>query len=294
MSNDTDMFFNACQCGLTNHAQSWLVGRSVKEKRDGVLMCYEYGHAETGDALLSKLTFSQAAACLQDILSAPARFVRISADSLSHRIITNTASNRTLLVHSMAANNYATALEFLIANKYIDIKSYKDSDQVLVAARCTSLEALDILSPPSQRSEKDLVRIINSVLECSDTTTVMHICTQLPAATYNNTLHNAIRNKNETLLGFLVQSLTHSQSDPSVLLSSVCHECLRGNWPDPVHEYARNNPLMLPDIFKRMKDLGPAASTLFIPFMSYYEKHLLTQSLTPQNDTARTSTARRL
>lgn len=294
MSNDTDMFFNACQCGLTNHAQNWLVGRSVQEKREGVLICYEYGHTETGDALLSRLNFSQAAACLQDILTTPARFVRISADDLSHRIATNTASNRTLLVHSMAANNHATALKFLVEHKYIDLKSYKDSDQVLVAARCTSLAALDVLSPPAHRSEKDMVRIINSVLECSDTTTVMHICTELPTATYNSALHNAIRYKNETLLGFLIQSVTHSQNDPSVLLSSVCHECLRGNWPDPVHEYARTNPLALPAIFQRMKDLGQSAGNLFTPFMSYYEKHLLTQSLAPQNDQARTSSVRRL
>lgn len=294
MSNDTDMFFNACQSGLTNNAHNWLAGRSVQEKREGVLICYEYGHTETADALLSKLTFSQAAACLQDILTTPARFVRISADSLSHRIASNTASNRTLLVHSMAANNHATALKFLIEHKYIDIKSYKDSDQVLVAARCTSLEALDLLSPPSQRSEKDVVRIINSVLECSDTTTVMHICTHLPPATYNTASHNAIRNKNETLLGFLVQSIAHSQTDPSALLSSVCHECLRENWPDPVHEYARNNPLMLPGIFKRLQDLGPKASTLFVPFMSYYEKHLLTNSLAPHHDTASRPSARKM
>lgn len=288
MSNDTDMFFNACQCGFTQSAQSWLVGRAAEEKREGVLICYEYGHKETGDVLLHSLTFSQVSACLESILTNPARFVRISANALAHRIVTTTAKNRGLMVHSMAANNFAIALQFLIDNNYIDIKSHHYSDQVLVAARCTSLQALDLLSPPDQRSEKDVVRIINNVLKCSDVSSVMHICTQLPPTTYNSVLCNAIVNKNDTLLEFLIQSVTDSQADPSVLLSTICHECLGSNWPEPVHEYARKNPLMLPDIYQRINDMGAAAGVLFAPFISYYEKHLLTQSLAQQNNSAPT------
>lgn len=282
MSNDTDMFFNACQCGFTQSAQSWLVGRSAEEKREGVLICYEYGHQETGDVLLGSLTFSQVSACLEKILTSPTRFVRISATAMAHRIVTINTNNRGLMVHSMAANNFAIALQFLIDNNYIDIKSHHYADQILVAARCTSLQALDLLSPPAQRSEKDLVRIINSVLECSDVSTVMRICTQLPPTTYNTALYNAIRNKNDTLLEFLIQSVTASQADPSVLLSTICHECLRNNWSEPVHEYAHNNPSMLPGIFQRIKDMGAAAGALFVPFLSYYEKHLLSQNLADQ------------
>lgn len=278
MSNDSDLFFAACRAGSLSDIQTLLAGRCVTEKRQGILMCYEHGYWDVADAVMDELPGSPRAACMEEILANPQRFNR--ATQLCHHLYNS--SKKQLSMRSMAVNNHWRSFEFLIKHKHLaDPRKIPStpaqlSEDAYAAARCGSLEVLDLLTP--NRTPACVRSLLRSTLDVDQFSTIPHLCETLPEELFSAAMQNSYRYRNMDLIRFLIHSV-QNRENTTLLLSGVLNNCLRNGWDEPVHDYANQYPHTLKDILSQMEKLGDDKAAQFVPFLSYYEKHLLNQNI---------------
>lgn len=287
MSNDSDLFFKACRNG-SSMVHTLLVGRCAAEKRQGVLMCYEYGHSTVAESVLKTFQNNQIAACMEELLTTPHRFQ--NPEDICNRMYK--ISNNQLCMRSMAVNNHWRCFEFLIKHKHLPDPRQTPSvpaqlsDDARVAARCGSLEVLDILTP--NRTADCVKSLLRSTLEVDQFSTIPHLCEKLPEELFSLAMQNSKQHHNMDLIRFLIHSM-QDRENTTLLLSAVFNTCLRNNWDEPVHEYAKEYPHTLKDILSQMETLGDDKAVQFVPFLSYYEKHLLNQNISENQSINRTT-----
>lgn len=281
MSNDTDLFFSACRAGSVTDINAMWSGRCVTEKRQGALICCEHGYWDLADTIFHKLPINQRSTSMEEILANPQRFNR--ASELFNHLYNST--DKRLCMRSMAVNNHWRSFEFLIKNNHlpdprkIPSNPAQLSEDTYIAARCGSLEVLDILTP--NRTSNCVKSLLRSTLEVNQYTTVPHLCDKLPEELFSLAMQQSRQHHNIDLIRFLIHSMLN-RDNTNLLLAGVFNSCLRNDWDEPIHDYAQVLPQTLKDIFTHMQTLGDDQTSKFVPFLSYYEKHLLTQSLSDE------------
>lgn len=287
MSNDSDLFFKACRAG-SPMVHTLLVGRCVTEKRKGVLICYENGHGDLADTVLKTFQHSQIAACMDELLAHPHRFQ--NPEDVCNRMYK--ISNYQLCMRSMAVHNYWRCFEFLIKHKHLPDPRQTPSvptrlsDDARAAARCGSLEVLDVLTP--NRTVDCVKSLLRSTLEVDQFSTIPHLCEKLPEELFSLAMQNSYRYRNMNLIRFLIHSM-QNRENTTLLLSVLLTTCLRNNWDEPVHEYAKEYPHTLKDILAQMETMGDDKAAQFVPFLSYYEKYLLNQNINENQSVTRSN-----
>ena len=288
MSNDSDLFFAACRVGSLNDIKTLLAGRCVTEKRQGALMCYEHGCWDVADAVMDELPGNQRAACMEEILAKPQRFNH--ATQLCNHLYNS--SKKQLSMRSMAVNNHWRSFEFLIKNNHlpdprkIPSNPAQLSEDAYVAARCGSLEVLDLLTP--NRTPACVRSLLGSTLDVGQFSTIPHLCDTLPEELFSVAMQKSLQYHSMDLVKFLIHSM-QNRANTTLLLSAALNNCLRNGWDEPVHDYASQYPHTLKDILAQMEKLGDDKVAQFLPFLSYYEKHLINQNISENQPATRTT-----